>query len=186
MLRLFLSLSRLIDAVNLAVGRIVYWLVLVAVLISAANATSRYALNISSNAWLESQWYLYSAVFLLCGGYTFLHNEHVRIDVVVSRYSKRYQAWIDVLGIVFFLLPMAILIGWLSLSIRSFLNFEEISGDAGGLVRWPVRLLIPVGFFLLALQGISELIRRVAFLSGSIAEPTRELELKAAQSEDPR
>ena len=124
------------------------------VLVSAANATSRYALDIASNAWLELQWYLFSAVFLLCAGYTLLHNEHIRIDIVSSLLSRRTQIWIDVFGTLFFLLPMAIYILWLSWPI--FVNAwtsGEISGSAGGLVRWPARLLVPVGFFLLTLQG---------------------------------
>jgi TRAP-type mannitol/chloroaromatic compound transport system permease small subunit len=167
-----LALSRAIDFVNEHIGRVAYWLVLIVALISAANATSRYALNLASNAWLELQWYLFAAVFLLCSGYTLLHNEHIRIDVVSSRLSRRAQMWIDVFGLVFFLLPMTLFIMWLSWPI--FMNAwrsGEISGNAGGLVRWPARLLIPAGFFLLSLQGISELIKRIAFLKGLIPDP---------------
>jgi TRAP-type mannitol/chloroaromatic compound transport system permease small subunit len=167
-----LALSRGIDAVNEQLGRLVYWCVLIMVLVSAGNATSRYALNIASNAWLELQWYLFAAVFLLCAGYTLLHNEHIRIDVVSSHLSRRTQVWIDVFGLVFFLLPMSIFIMWLSWPI--FMNAwtsGEISGSAGGLIRWPVRLLVPVGFFLLSAQGLSELIKRIAYLRGLIPDP---------------
>jgi len=167
-----LALSRVIDFVNEHVGRLVYWAILVMVLVSAANATSRYALNMASNAWLELQWYLFALVFLLCSGYTLLHNEHIRIDVVSSHLSRRTQVWIDVFGLIFFLLPMSLFIMWLSWPI--FMNAwrsGEISGSAGGLIRWPVRLLVPLGFFLLSAQGISELIKRVAFLRGLIPDP---------------
>jgi TRAP-type mannitol/chloroaromatic compound transport system permease small subunit len=172
-----LALSRAVDFVNEHVGRLVYWGVLIMVLVSAANATSRYALNMASNAWLELQWYLFAAVFLLCAGYTLLHNEHIRIDVVLSRLSRRTQIWVDVFGLVFFLLPMTIFIMWLSWPI--FMNAwtsGEISGNAGGLIRWPVRLLVPVGFFLLSAQGISELIKRVAYLKGVIPDPVEKHE----------
>ena len=134
--------------------------------------TSRYALNIASNAWLELQWYLFAAVFLLCSGYTLLHNEHIRIDVMSSHLSRRTQVWIDVFGLIFFLLPMSLFIMWLSWPI--FMNAwtsGEISGSAGGLIRWPVRLLVPIGFFLLSAQGLSELIKRIAFLRGLIGDP---------------
>ena len=166
-----LRFSALIDALNDGIGRVVYWLVLAAVLVSSVNATMRYAFDISSNAWLELQWYLFGAVFLLCAGYTLRHNEHIRIDVLTGRLSRRAQSWIDVFGILFFLLPMALIIMWLSWPI--FVNayvHNEISGNAGGLVRWPARLFIPVGFFLLAIQGLSELIKRIAFLMGLIPD----------------
>ena len=166
-----LALSRLIDAVNEYVGRAVYWLVLAAVLVSAANATMRYTFSISSNAWLETQWYLFAAVFLLCAGHTLLHNEHIRIDVVAGRFSRRTQLWIDVFGTLFFLLPMALLILWMSwpMFVESFVR-NEVSLNAGGLLRWPVKLLIPAGFLLLALQGVSELIKRIAVLKGLIPD----------------
>ena len=167
-----LVVSRLIDRLNETVGRIVKWLVLVAVLISAGNAVVRYSLNQSSNAWLEIQWYLFAAIFLLCAGYTLLRNEHVRIDVVAGRLSARTQAWIDLLGSLCFLLPMALIIGVLSWpQVADSFARGEMSGDAGGLVRWPVKLLIPVGFALLALQGVSEAIKRVLFLAGRIPDP---------------
>jgi TRAP-type mannitol/chloroaromatic compound transport system permease small subunit len=167
-----LALSRAIDFVNEHIGRAVYWLVLIVALISAGNATSRYALNMASNAWLELQWYLFAAIFLLCAGYTLLHNEHIRIDVVSSRLSRRAQIWVDIFGLLVFLLPMTLFIMWLSWPI--FMNAwtsGEISGNAGGLIRWPARLLIPVGFFLLSLQGFSELIKRIAYLKGLIPDP---------------
>ncbi|MEW5727025.1 MAG: TRAP transporter small permease subunit [Pseudomonadota bacterium] len=168
---LLLRISGLIDRLNQAVGRSVLWLILVMVLVSAGNATVRYALNTSSNAWLEVQWYLFSAVFLLAAGYTLLRNEHIRIDVVTSRFPPRVQAWIDVLGGVFFLLPMAGVITVLSwpMVVDSFTR-GEMSSDAGGLLRWPVKALIPAGFLLLALQGVSEIIKKLAFLMGRESE----------------
>jgi TRAP-type mannitol/chloroaromatic compound transport system permease small subunit len=167
-----LALSRAIDFTNERIGRLVYWCVLVMVLVSAANATSRYALNLASNAWLELQWYLFAGVFLLCSGYTLLHNEHIRIDVVSSQLSRRAQVWIDVFGIVFFLLPMSLFIMWLSWPVfMNAWNSGEISGSAGGLIRWPARLLVPLGFFLLSAQGFSELIKRIAYLRGLIPDP---------------
>jgi TRAP-type mannitol/chloroaromatic compound transport system permease small subunit len=167
-----MKLSRLIDAVNERIGRLVYWLVLVMVLVSAGNAIIRKTLSISSNAWLELQWYLFSAVFLLCAAYTLLRNEHVRIDVIAGRLSPRAQAWIDIFGTLFFLLPMAIMIMTLSWPyfVRGFTH-NEISGSAGGLSLWPARLLLPVGFALLSLQGLSELIKRAAFLAGRAPDP---------------
>jgi TRAP-type mannitol/chloroaromatic compound transport system permease small subunit len=168
-LKALLSISRLIDAVNSAVGRTVYWLILVAVVVSAGNATMRYVFNIASNSWLELQWYLFSAVFLLCAGYTYLHKAHVRIDLVAGRFSFRTQAWVDVVGIVMFLLPPCVLIFWYGWDafVSSWIENEQ-STDAGGLTRWPVKLLIPVGFGLLIAQAISELIKRIAFLKGMI------------------
>ena len=167
-----LSLSRLIDRLSERIGHAFYWLVLAAVLISAANAVVRKAFNVSSNAFLEIQWYLFSAIFLLLAGYTLLRNDHVRIDVIASRLSKRAQTWIDIVGTVFFLFPMAILIMWLSwpLFVEAYAR-HEISTNAGGLVIWPARLLVPVGFFLLIVQGISELIKRIAVMQGVIADP---------------
>ena len=141
-------------------------------LLSSLNAAARYLFNRSSNAWLELQWYMFAAVFLLCAGYTLLHNEHIRIDIVSSHLARRTQIWIDVFGTLFFLLPMSILI--LRLSWPIFMNaFQsgEMSSNAGGLIRWPARALVPAGFLLLTLQGISELIKRIAFLKGLIPDP---------------
>lgn len=164
---------KLIDALNDRFASVAQWAVLACCLISAGNALVRYGLDYSSNAWLEIQWYLFSAIFLLCAGYTLLLNEHVRIDVISGHLSKRAQTWIDIIGTVLFLLPMAIIISWLSWRFfQEAVDRDEISGNAGGLVRWPVKLLIPIGFGLLALQGVSELIKRIAFLCGRIPDPT--------------
>jgi TRAP-type mannitol/chloroaromatic compound transport system permease small subunit len=167
-----LALSRLIDRMNEHIGRAVYWLVLAAVLLSAGNAIVRKVFSVSSNAYLEAQWYLFSAVFLLCAGYTLLRNEHVRIDILVGKLSAKGQAWVDIFGTVLFLLPMATLIMSLSWPyfVRAYTQ-NEISGSAGGLTIWPARLLLPVGFALLVLQGISELIKRVAFVTGRGPDP---------------
>jgi len=169
---LLLRLSRAIDALNERVGHLVYWLILAAALVSAGNASVRYAFDTSSNAWLELQWYLYSAVFLLCAGYTLLRNEHVRIDVIIGHLPPKLRAWIDLLGGVLFLLPMAVVIMFLSwpVVVESYVR-HEFSADAGGLLRWPVKLLIPVGFLLLALQGVSEIVKRALFLAGHIPDP---------------
>jgi len=179
-----LRCSRLIDAINEHVGKTVYWLVLAMVLLSAGNAIVRKVFNYSSNAYLEAQWYMFSAVFLLCAGYTLLRNEHVRIDVIAGRLSPRGQAWIDILGTLFFLLPMATLIMWLSwpVFVQMYVH-HEISGSAGGLVLWPARLLLPVGFALLVLQGISELIKRIAFLAGAGPDPIKRHDAHAAELE---
>lgn len=171
-MELALKLSRAIDALNERVGRGVLWLVLVAVLVSAANAVMRKAFNLSSNAFLEVQWYLFSAIFLLCAGYTLLRNEHVRIDLLSAHCTPRTRAWIDLLGTLLFLLPMALIL--LRMSWPVFVaawTSGEMSANAGGLVRWPVKLLMPIGFALLALQGLSELIKRIAFLAGRGPDP---------------
>ena len=179
-----LALSRLIDALTERVGRLTYWLILVAVLVSAGNAIIRYTFSISSNAWLELQWYLFSAVFLFCAGYALLHNQHVRIDVISSRFSRQTRAWIDILGTLFFLLPMALTIMWLSwpVFVDAFVH-NEVSTNAGGLMIWPARLMVPVGFFLLVLQGLSELIKRVAFLLGLIPDPSEKDEGPSAEAQ---
>jgi TRAP-type mannitol/chloroaromatic compound transport system permease small subunit len=177
MMNVLLKIARLIDAFNERIGRLLIWLVLVMTLVSAANAVSRYLLNISSNAFLELQWYLFALVFLLCAGYTLLHNEHIRIDIIVARFSAQTRAWIDVFGTVFFLLPVSLYIMWLSWPIfLNAWNSGEMSSNAGGLIRWPARLTIPVGFFLLSLQGVSELIKRIAFLRGLIPDPAEKHE----------
>jgi TRAP-type mannitol/chloroaromatic compound transport system permease small subunit len=179
-----LRLARGIDWLNEKVGRAVLWLILVAVLISAGNAIIRKAFDTSSNAWLEVQWYLFSAVFLLCAGYTLLRNEHVRIDVVLHRLPKRTQIWVDIFGLIFFLVPIAVLIAWLAWPVfmRAFVS-GEMSENAGGLIRWPVYILAPTGFALLALQGVSELIKRFAFLQGLIDDPTRKRQQRSAEEE---
>jgi TRAP-type mannitol/chloroaromatic compound transport system permease small subunit len=168
-----LRLSRLIDTINEQIGHAIYWLILVSVIVSSGNATIRFVFSVSSNAWLELQWYLFSAVFLLGAGYALLHNEHVRIDVIIGHLSPRKRAWVDLLGGVFFLLPMAVIV--MALAWPVFLESlmrHEISADAGGLLRWPVKLLIPSGFLLLALQGLSEIVKRIAFLRRLIRDPS--------------
>jgi TRAP-type mannitol/chloroaromatic compound transport system permease small subunit len=171
-MKALLVFSRAVDALNEHVGKFTYWLILAAVLISTGNAVVRYTLNTSSNAWLEIQWYLFSFVFLFCAGYTLLHNQHVRIDIVTGGLSPRAKAWIDILGTVFFLLPMAITIMWLSWPVfTDAYRSNEISTNAGGLLIWPGRLMVPAGFLLLVLQGLSELIKRIAFLQGLIPDP---------------
>ena len=179
-----LSLSRLIDRINERIGHALYWLILATVLISAANAVVRKAFNYSSNSFLEIQWYLFSAVFLGCAGYTLLRNEHVRIDVIAGRLSKRAQTWIDIVGTIFFLLPMALLLMWLSwpVFVEAYTR-NEVSTNAGGLIIWPARLLVPIGFFLLALQGFSELIKRIAFLRGLIPDPSEKHVVKTAEEQ---
>ena len=168
-----LALSRAIDWVNEHLGRLTYWLVLAMVLISTGNALVRYTFDTSSNAWLEVQWYLFSFVFLFCAGYTLLHNQHVRIDVVSGHLSPQGRAWIDILGTLLFLLPMAITIMWLGWPVFvDAWQSNEVSTNAGGLTVWPGRLMVPLGFFFLILQGFSELIKRIAFLLGMIPDPS--------------
>jgi len=179
-----LALSRLIDKLSERVGQVVYWLVLVMTLISAGNAVTRKAFDMSSNAWLEIQWYLFSGVFLLAAGYTLLRNEHVRIDIVSGRLSARGRAWIDVFGFVFFFFPMVWLfidLGWPFFKLA--FDSGEMSANPSGLIRWPVKLLVPVGFALLALQGVSELIKRIAFLLGLIPDPLQRTHKKSADEE---
>ena len=167
-----LAVARLIDALTERVGRLTIWLVLIATLISAGNALARYTLGESSNAWLEIQWYLFGAMFLLAAGYTLKHNGHVRIDIFYTRFGPRGQAWIDLAGGLLFLLPMAGLLAWLAWPMfADAWATHEISPDAGGLVRWPVKLLLPLGFVLLALQGIAEAIKRIGVLSGHYTLP---------------
>ncbi len=185
---LLLKLSQLIDWLIERVGKGAFWLVLVMTVISASNAVIRFVFNYSSNGLLEIQWYLFAAVFLLCSPYTLQKNEHVRIDVVSSKFSARGLAIIDIIGTIFFLLPMVVLVLWLSLPlVADSIKINEMSANAGGLLRWPVKILLPIGFTLLALQGISELIKRIAFLGGLIEDPnskekgpTPEEELAAA------
>jgi len=168
-MKALLALSRAIDTVNERVGRLVLWLVLATTLVSAANAGMRYSFGMASNAWLELQWYLFAAIFLLSAGYTLKHNGHVRIDILYGRLSERGRAWIDLLGALLFLLPLCLLLVWFSWpGFAAAWLHAEMSPDAGGLLRWPVRLLIPLGFALLALQGVSEILKRIAFLRGLI------------------
>ncbi len=169
---ILLAISRFIDAMNQRIGQLVAWLTLAAVLVSAINATVRKTFNISSNAWLELQWYLFGAMFLLAAGYTFLRNEHVRVDVLSSRLSRRTQVKIDIFGVIFFLFPACVLVFWLSLPFfhESFV-LQEQSSNTGGLIRWPAKLLVPVGFALLILAGVSHLIKCIGFLIGRCPDP---------------
>jgi TRAP-type mannitol/chloroaromatic compound transport system permease small subunit len=179
-----LKLSGLIDRMNEFVGKWVAWLVLAAVVVSASNAVIRKAFNMSSNAFLEIQWYFFAAVFLLCSGYTLLRNEHVKIDVFLHMWAKRKQIWIDIIGIVFFLFPFVVAVVVLSWPLFvNALQTGEMSQNAGGLIRWPVFMLVPVGFTLLGIQGISELIKRFAYLKGLIADPTKKKQQKTAEQE---
>jgi TRAP-type mannitol/chloroaromatic compound transport system permease small subunit len=164
-----LALSRLVDALNEKIGLIANWLVLLACVISAGNALMRYGFSLSSNAWLEIQWYLFAGIVMLGASHTLRVNEHVRVDVFYARYGERTRLWLDLAGGILFLLPMAVIIGWLSwpLFVNSW-QIGEVSGNAGGLLRWPVKVLIPLGFLLLALQGISEIVKRAAALAGRI------------------
>jgi len=162
-----LALSRGIDALNEKLGWIADWLVLLSCAISAANAFSRYAFSISSNAWLEIQWYMFGALVLLGASYTLKRNEHVRVDIVYSNISTRKQIWVDIIGGFLFLLPATIILAYLSWPVfyNSWL-IDEVSTNAGGLVRWPIKIFLPIGFALLSLQGVSELIKRIAMLTG--------------------
>lgn len=165
----WLALSRGIDALNEKLGVIADWLVLLSCAISAANAFSRYAFSISSNAWLEIQWYMFGTLVLLGASYTLKKNEHVRVDIVYSNISTRKQIWIDIVGGVLFLLPATLILSYLSWPVfyNSFMQ-GEVSSNAGGLLRWPIKIFLPIGFALLSLQGVSELIKRVAILRGDM------------------
>lgn len=170
---ILLRLSRLIDLLNERIARAAFWLILVMTLISAGNAIVRKIFNMSSNSLLEIQWYLFSGVFLLCAAYALQKNAHVRIDVIYGKFSKRTQIWIDIFGTVFFLFPMALIILKLSWPVfMTSFHSGETSANAGGLLLWPARLLLPVGFFLLILQGFSEIFKRLAFLAGRGPDPT--------------
>src|SRR5678815_3203336 len=166
-MRGLLAVSRVIDGLNERLSFVADWLVLLSCLISAGNAFSRYAFSISSNAWLEIQWYMFGALVLLGASYTLKRNEHVRVDIVYSNISTRRQIWIDIVGGVLFMLPATIILAYLSWPVfyNSWL-IDEVSTNAGGLTRWWVKIFLPVGFALLSLQGISELIKRIAMLTG--------------------
>ena len=183
-MRALLKFSNAVDWVNAQIGKYVIWLILASTVISAVNAVIRKVFNMSSNAYLEVQWYLFAAAFLLAAGYTLLHGEHVKIDVVSSKLSKRGQIWVDIIGFSVFLTPVCLTI--LYYGIPFFLQgyrSGEISGNAGGLIRWPVYAMIPLGFGLLLLQGWSELIKRIAFLKGLIEDPTAKKVEKTAEEE---
>ena len=164
-----LKISRLIDTLNEKIGLIANWLVLAACVISAGNALMRYSFSLSSNAWLEIQWYLFGGMVMLGASYTLKMNEHVRVDVFYGRYSERVRLWLDFAGGIVFLLPMTITIGWLSWPmLANSWAIGEVSSNAGGLLRWPVKLMVPLGFLLLSLQGVSEVIKRYAALTGRL------------------
>ena len=167
-----LALSRAIDMLNEYAGRGACWLVLACILISAGNAVARYGFNLSSNAFLEIQWYLYSLVFLGAAGYTLKHNAHVRIDLIAGRLTPRAQAWIDIFGHVFMLLPVCAIMLWFGWAafVESY-RINEISTDAGGLLRWPIKLVVPAAFALLILQGVSETIKKFAQLDDAAVPP---------------
>ena len=179
-----LFLSRAIDRLNAFVGKYSIWLIFAATFVSAANAIVRKVFDTSSNAFLEVQWYLFAWSFLVAAGYTLLHREHVRIDVLNSLLSKKAQVWIDIFGFAFFLTPLCIAILYLSIPevIQKYTS-GEMSGNPGGLIRWPVWVAIPVGVTLLMLQGWSELIKRIAFLTGDGPDPMGKLSDKSAEEE---
>ena len=166
-MKTLLALCRIIDLVNERLGRIATWLVLLACLVSAGNAFTRYAFSMSSNAWLEIQWYMFAGIVLLGASYTLTRNEHVRVDLIFSRLSTRGQVWLDIIGGIVFLMPAMIVLAWTSwpMFAESY-RIGEGSINAGGLIRWPAKLLLPVGFALVALQGFSEIVKRIGYLLG--------------------
>ncbi len=180
-MQFLLKVSRIVDRVNSLIGKAAGGLVLLAVVVSVGNAVARYLFERSSNAWLELQWYLIAAVFLLCAGYTLLQRQHVRIDILYTRFSRRTQLKIDIFGTVFFLLPMAFLVVWLSwpVFVAAFVS-GEVSANTGGLPLWWARLLVPVGFAFLALQGVSEMIKRIAMLTGALPDEVADAPLPAS------
>jgi TRAP-type mannitol/chloroaromatic compound transport system permease small subunit len=183
-MRALLKFSNAVDWLNAQIGKYVIWLILASTVISGVNAIVRKIFNMSSNAYLEVQWYLFAASFLIAAGYTLLQGEHVKIDVLSGRLSKRGQIWIDIVGFIFFLTPVCLAI--LYYGIPFFLQAYrsgEVSGNTGGLIRWPVYAMIPLGFSLLLLQGWSELIKRIAFLQGRIEDPTLKKVEKTAEEE---
>ena len=166
-----LSLSRLIDTINARIGKLMSWLILAAVLVSSINAFVRFFFNRSSNGWLELQWYLFGAVFLLGSAYTFQKNEHIRIDIINARLPKAVRDWIEIVGHVLFLMPFCLIVLYMGVPFfkTAFLT-NEYSASAGGLILWPAKLMLPLGFFLLLLQAVSELIKRIAIMRGLIPE----------------
>ena len=184
-MRGLLALSRLIDAGTRRLGQGVAWLVVAAAVISAGNALIRKLFDTSSNAWLELQWYLFGAAFLLASAYTLRQNEHIRIDIIYGLFSRRVQHWIDLFGHVFFLMPFALLMvyyfgPWVWLSFRT----GEMSTNAGGLILWPAKLMLLIGFSLLAIQGISEIIKKIAIMRGIIEDPTPFVPSHAIEAEE--
>ncbi len=179
-----LALSKAVDKLNTGIGWLMMWMIFASTVISCVNAIVRKAFDIGSNAFLEVQWYLFATSFLLAAGYTLLNNEHVRIDVVSGRFSKRGQIWIDIIGFVLFLLPVCFAVLWFSMPwFLQALRSGETSANAGGLILWPVYTMLPLGFSLLLLQAFSELIKRFAFLKGLIDDPTAKKGEKSAEEE---
>lgn len=178
----FLAFSRAMDKVSGAFGWVADWMVLLACLISAGNATVRYTINYSSNAWLEVQWYLFAGIVMLGASYTLVRNEHVRVDLVYGSLGQRGKLWVDVFGLILFLLPAMALLTWMTwpFFLDAFIRNEQ-SSNAGGLVRWPVKLLMPLGFLLLTLQGLAELIKRIALLRG--IQPSGEVVIEYVRPE---
>lgn len=183
-MKILLKICRWIDGLNTLVGRAVTWLVLIVAVISAGNAVMRKVFSLSSNAWLELQWYLFGAIFLLAAGYTFLRNEHVRVDVLSQKLPERTQVGIEIFGVLFFLLPASCLVLWLSIPYfwESFVT-HELSSNTEGLIRWPAKLLIPAGFLLLILAGLSHLIKCIGFLRGQCPNPMLVSSGKSAEEE---
>ena len=175
-MRHLLAFADAVDRLTEHIGQWLKWLVLFSSLISAGNALMRYTIHYSSNAWLEIQWYMFGAMFLLAAGYALKHDEHVRVDVFFSKMSPQQQAWVDVFGGILFLMPMALIIAWLSIPmVVNSITIREHSSDAGGLLRWPIKIMIPLGFALLALQGVAEIIKKYAVATG-VREPGKAYE----------
>ena len=183
-MRVLLKFSNAVDWLNRQIGKYAIWLILASTVISGVNALVRKIFNFSSNAFLEVQWYLFAAAFLLAAGYTLLNNEHVKIDVIYSKFSRTKQIWIDIIGFTFFLTPVCLAVLWYSMPffLKGY-HSGEMSNNAGGLIRWPVYALMPIGFTLLMLQGWSELIKRFAFLQGLIEDPAIKRDEKSAEEE---
>ena len=172
-MRRLLAFADAVDWLTETLGQWLKWLVLFSSLISAFNALLRYTIHYSSNAWLEIQWYMFGAMFLLAAGYALKHEEHVRVDVFYSQMNPRQQAWVDVAGTVLFLMPMAVIIAWMSIPmVMNSIRIMEHSSDPGGLLRWPIKIMVPIGFLLLALQGVAEIIKKTAVALG-IREPAK-------------
>lgn len=176
-----LALSRAIDRMNEFIGKSVTWLILLAVLVSAGNAVSRKAFSLSSNAWLELQWYLFGAAFMLAAAYTLKQNEHIRVDIFYASRSRKTQHWIDLFGHLVFLLPFVVLMAWMLIPYawRAYQS-GEISTNAGGLIIWPARALLAAGFVLLVFQAVSEIIKKTAVIAGLIEDPNPTISAKEA------
>lgn len=180
-MRILLAISSGIDWLTEWIGRSVAWLIFAAVLVSATNAVVRKAFNMSSNAWLELQWYLFGAAFMLAASYTLKHNEHIRIDIFYSSRTRRTQHWIDLLGHIFFLMPVVLLLAWMTVpyALQAWRS-GQISTNAGGLIIWPARAFLAAGFILLCFQGVSEIIKKIAVMRGLIPDPAPFVSLQEA------